>query len=240
MKKAILIQARLSSSRFPGKMLSYIKGEHLIDFVFKRCSESTRADSVAVITSGDKSDNALYEHCLSQGFPVFRGSLDNVLDRYITAAKFFNADFICRVCGDSPFVDYNLIDKMFVILERDNFDFVSLSPRDCIPGFISEVVTLKALEKAYVNHRSEQELEHVTLFIRENPNIFKINYLSSGLVTRSRLNLKLTVDYPEDLYICNKIADFLGNNFSSEDVLRVLDNEIEIFNNYGYQDSSVS
>lgn len=239
-KKAVLIQARMSSSRFPGKMLSRLKGEYLIDFVFTRCSKSATADLVAIVTSTEKSDDPLYEHCLRRGFPVFRGSLNNVLERYIEAAKFFNIDFICRVCGDSPFVDYNSIDKMFTVLTREGIDFVSLSPVDCAPGFISEVVTLKALQKAYANHRSEQDLEHVTLFIRENPGDFKACYLNAGLAMGGKLDLKLTVDYPQDLSVCNKIAEFLDKDFSSQDVLNVLEYKTGILDRHDYQDSPIS
>lgn len=234
MKKAILIQARMSSSRFPGKMLSLIKGKHLINFVFERCKKSRNADIVAVLTSTDNSDDCLFNHCLSSGFPVFRGSLNNVLERYINAAKFFNADLICRVCGDSPFVDYCMIDNMFFALEQDGLDYISLSPKSCIPGFISEVISIKALEKAYANFRSEKDLEHVTSFIRDNPDNFKLSFIDSGLTTEQMLDLKLTVDLPEDLKICNKVTKFLEDDFSSRDVIIALEKNLENINNNVY------
>ena len=113
-KKGILIQSRLSSSRLPKKMLMDIGGYKLVEFVYKRAILSTQSDMVAIITSTHRSDDELYEFCKAKNIPVFRGSLDNVLERYIEASDFFELDIVVRVCGDSPFVDVDYIDEQLI------------------------------------------------------------------------------------------------------------------------------
>lgn len=165
MKKAILIQARLSSSRFPKKMLNLISGIPLVEYVFKRCSISSKADIVSVITSDDKSDDELFDYCVSRKIQVYRGTLYNVLNRYIKAAEFYNSDIICRVSGDSPFVDVELIDRMFQIIENEKLDYLAPDKSKCIAGLDSEVITLNALKKSINISLSDYELEHVTVYI---------------------------------------------------------------------------
>ena len=91
MKKAILIQARMSSNRFPEKMMAEIGGKPLVHHMYDRCNESLYADTVSIITSRDKSDDKLFKYCINKKIPVYRGSLNNVLKRYIDALEFFLA-----------------------------------------------------------------------------------------------------------------------------------------------------
>jgi len=106
----IIIQARMSSSRFPGKMMARLGDIPLIDFIYKRCCESS-IKNILVATSDHKSDDILYNHCRGRGIPIMRGNLHNVLKRYIQAGELLNARYIIRVCGDTPFVDISLADS---------------------------------------------------------------------------------------------------------------------------------
>jgi len=222
MIKAILIQARLSSSRFPQKMLHLINNITLLEYVYNRCLQSKQADEVMIITSVNQSDDELYELCLKKKIPVFRGSLNNVLERYLESALFIKADVVCRVCGDSPFVDVNVIDNFFDLLEKNRkLEYICAS--DSLNGFISEVFTLNVLKELNDKKLSNEDKEHVTKYIIDN--IEKYNYKKIDLKLRpiDLENFTLTVDYPDDLETANKIAKELDNfNFNSSDVIKTL------------------
>lgn len=222
--KALLIQARSSSKRFPGKMLMPVIGEiPLVEYVYKRSSVAKQPDIIAVITSGDSSDDRLFAYCMEHKIKVFRGSLDNVLDRYINAAEFFKADVICRLCGDSPFADIELIDKMFKIQAAEGLDYIAPDKKTCIAGLDSEVVTLAALRKS-AEGASAGESEHVTLFLKNNKKKFKTRFLDAGMRPAGIADIALTVDYPEDMEVCRRIAGSLGPgyDFKAEDIFNLL------------------
>lgn len=224
MKKAVLIQARLSSARFPNKMLSPLGGMPLVEFVYRRCGNSAETDIVAVITSEDKSDDPIFDHCVRNKMEVYRGPLDNVLERYIRAAEYYNSKIICRVCGDSPFVDTELMDGMFKVIEERDLDYVSPVKGTFIAGLDSEIVTLNALKKSLNSRASREELEHVTLYIRNNIGDFKAASVDAKLKPDKLRDVSLTVDYPKDLVLCNEILDAVdeGRCFSSSDILKIL------------------
>lgn len=225
MRKAILIQARTSSNRFPRKMLQkVIDNVKLVEYIYKRCLCSKSADVVAIITSAEKSDDELSTYCLENNIRVFRGSLNNVLDRYIRAADYFKAGIICRVCGDTPFVDISLIDQAFDILKREVLDYVAPDRNTCASGFYSETFTIQALNKVITLTKSQGDLEHVTKFILDNPGMFKIKLLDAGLNQPFIQNIRLTIDYPEDIDLGSKIAEKLpdGYTFNSLDVLNAV------------------
>ncbi len=222
--KALLIQARSSSRRFPGKMLTPITDETpLIEYVYRRSSASKESDIVAVITSDDNSDDGLFAYCIKHNIKVFRGPLDNVLDRYIKAAEFFKASVICRVCGDSPFVDIELIDKMFNILAEEGLDYIAPDKGTCIAGLDSEVVTLSALRRI-AEGASAEESEHVTLFLKNNKKKFKTKFLDAEMRPPGISDISLVVDYPKDMELCNKIAGYLGfrYDFRTRDIFDFL------------------
>lgn len=202
-------------------MLKTIGGIPLVEFIYKRCILSNVSNLVSVITSDEESDDELFEYCNRHNIEAFRGSLNNVLHRYVKAAEFYNSSVICRVCGDSPFVDTQLIDEMFQLCEREQLDYVAPDKRKCIAGLDSEVITLSALKKSMANYTSDNEIEHVTVYIRNKPKDFRIKFVDADLKPNNLKDFVLTVDYPDDLLLCNKIIDFTGNNFnfSSKDIL---------------------
>lgn len=224
MRKTVLIQARLSSVRFPNKMLSPLGGMPLVEFVYRRCGNSAGTDAVAVITSEDKSDDPIFDHCVKNKMEVYRGPLNNVLERYIRAAEYYNSGIICRVCGDSPFVDTELMDKMFEVIEEKDLDYVSPVKGTFIAGLDSEIITLKALKKSLDNGASGEELEHVTLYIKNNIGDFRTESIDAKLRPDKLRDVSLTVDYPKDLVLCNKILDAMKDRkrFLSSDILKIL------------------
>lgn len=220
MKKGIFIQARLSSSRLPGKMLKCLGGIPLSQYVFNRCKQSSKADIVAIITSMESSDDSLYQYCRTHEIPIFRGDLNNVLNRYIQAGKHFGVDLICRVCGDSPFVDTSFIDKMLHRMEYSRSDYMSfIAPFN---GFLSEVVSLETLIRVQKLTNSDSDLEHVTRYIRNNLSIFNHIIIDMEPILENNHNITLTIDYEKDLQFANLIVDrgLVGFDFTSQDVVK--------------------
>ena len=145
-KKGIFIQSRMTSSRLPGKMMKPFCGIPLVEYVYRRCLTARDVDVIAVLTSTELSDTILYDYCRKMNIPVFRGDLNNVLHRYIEAANYYHVDYVCRVCGDSPFVDTAMIAPMFHEIAFSSHDYISLA--GCIDGFFSEIVSTSTLKKS--------------------------------------------------------------------------------------------
>lgn len=226
MKKAILIQSRLSSSRFPKKMVAKISDLTLVEYVYNRCKSSQKADIVAIITSSESSDDELYDLCIKKEIPVFRGSLNNVLERYVNAGEHYKSDLICRVSGDSPFVDIESIDKMFTIMESEALDYMIVE--NCLNGFISEVINLNTLKSISNITNDKEDLEHVTRYIRNNLVKFNTKLIDSNLKPKELDYITLTVDYREDLELVKKIIKNLEDfNFTSNDIINILRKKIK-------------
>lgn len=219
----IIIQARLSSQRFPGKMLRQLGGTPLAEFVYERCRLAGLA-TVAIATSDRASDDALASHCRSRGIPVIRGPLDDVLGRYIDAAHRLKLSRVVRVCGDTPLVDIARLKTIAQTLSDTGFDYVSFDRSRCLSAFYSEAVTVETLQRA----RSETEdpacLEHVTKHLLDHPERFSVKLLDPGLLPEHARDVRLTVDFPEDLARVESIVARLPDplRFSSEDVLSLL------------------
>jgi len=223
-KSAIIIQARMSSRRFPGKMMSKLSGMPLVEYLYKRCKHLSLAH-IIVATSIHSSDDELYDYCREKKIPVVRGSLNNVLERYILAADSVATKYIARVCGDTPFVDLSLVNTALETLDQENLDYVSFDKKTCLPGFYSEVFTLTVLKKAATLVNNKQDLEHVTKIIIENPNLFRTKFLNADLNLGFTSRVPLTIDYPEDLKRANLIIGKLSDKleFASGDILNLLD-----------------
>jgi spore coat polysaccharide biosynthesis protein SpsF (cytidylyltransferase family) len=207
-------------------MLMEIGGVSLIEYVVRRCALSKKADLIAVIISNEPSDDQLHLFCKEKGIAVFRGSLENVLGRYVQAADFFGLDLVCRVCGDSPFVDFNQIDEMFNYAVAHRCNYISL--KNIIDGFLSEVFKASLLQRLDELDIGAENREHVTLYVRNNPEKFKIHLIDMGLQEIAE-RISLTVDTVDDLRLCNQIASALTSkgtpenfDFLSSDVIEIV------------------
>ncbi len=217
----------MSSSRLPGKMLMDLDGVALVEYVFRRCCVSECADVIAVITSWEPSDDPLCSFCEESGIPVFRGALDNVLKRYIQAAKHYNLDFIGRVCGDSPFVDIYMTDRMLDMAASHTFEYISV--KNSIDGLVSEIIKTETLGSVADIASSKKDYEHVTSHIRKEKNSFNTKWIDMEMKGLKN-TVSLTIDQPADLLFCNSVAQLLSKkmgyndlSFSNKDVLTVLD-----------------
>ncbi len=205
-------------------MLSNIFDTPIVEFIYNRCSASSEADITAVVTSNDKSDDELFDYCMAHRIEVYRGDLRNVLYRYVKAAEFYGSDTICRVCADSPFVDVGRIDAMFREFKDSQVDYVFCTPLTFLVGTDAEIVSLNALKESLRASSDDEDLEHVTRYIRNNPERFRTKTIDAGMNLKGFEDMKLTVDYPEDLGFCRSIAASLkdSTNFDSQDIFEIV------------------
>ena len=218
MTTVAVVQARMSSSRFPGKMLADLRGRPVIDHVLDRVARARTVAHVVLATSDDPSDDALAAHAEAQGYAVHRGSLDDVLARFVGAATATGASVVVRVTGDCPLVDPALVDEMVTRFGRGGLDYLSnVSPPTFPDGFDLEVLSVEALRAADELAASAPHREHVTLYIREHPERFvRGNHVNP----RGDLSsVRLSVDWPDDLATVRELLDRLGDDRAGLDAV---------------------
>ncbi len=222
MKTVVIIQARMGSSRLPGKVLTDICGRPMLDRVISRVRSALTPDDVVVATSTEPGDDQLYAAAEQYGWRCFRGSHLDVLDRYYQTAKQLSPDIVVRVTADCPVIDAALIDQVArKLLEADGrLDYVSntLEPRTFPRGLDVEAFTFEALERTWREARDESCREHVTPWIYRNPGLFR----TRGIVNSEDLSgYRWTVDTPEDMQLVRSIfAHFSGRDFGWRDILQ--------------------
>jgi len=243
MKTIALIQARMSSSRLPGKVLQDIAGQPMLMRVVRRAKQAKSIDSVAVITSTHADDDVIAIFCQEHGIACFRGSLDDVLDRYYQAAIHFQADIVVRLTADCPLLDPKIINKVVQTFDKRTFDYVSNILECTYPnGLDTEIFHFEALERVWKEARLKSEREHVTPYIYKHPEIFR---LGSVKQEEDLSSLRWTVDTSRDLECIRTIYNFIKNEeFGMDDILKLLKEHPEITKinsgqqrNEGYQKS---
>ena len=199
MRTVAIIQARMGSTRLPGKVLTEISGKTMLQRVVERTSAAKSVDEVVVATTNEKEDDTLVNYLKNEGIcDIFRGSVDDVLSRYYECAKLHKADIIVRVTADDPLKDPQIIDQAIELLNEDPMlDYCSNTIEPSYPeGLDIEVVRLSALERAHNEAQLASEREHVTPYIWKHPNLFKILNFK---FERNLKDWRWTVDKPEDI-----------------------------------------
>lgn len=194
-----ILQARMTSSRLPGKVLAPVLGEPMIFRQIERLRRAQRIDQLVVATSVDPSDDPLAQACEARGVAVFRGSLDDVLDRFAGALERFpDAATVIRVTADCPLADWTVVDAVISHLDETGADYASNTPaeRTYPHGLDVEVMRRAALMDAWRDGADPYEREHVTPYIYRRPQAYRLAYVSR---TPSLAHLRWTVDYPADL-----------------------------------------
>ena len=194
-----IIQARTSSKRFPKKVLYKINSKPLIIRVVNNALKSNLVSNLIVATSKEKSDDQLVKLIKKSRFKYFRGSLKNVALRMLNVAQINNAKYFMRLSGDSPLIDYKIIDSAIKILKKNkNVDIVTnVFPRTFPSGQSVEIIKTKVL-KNYISDFNQSEKEHVTTFFYSNSKKFKIINFRKKINSYKDLP-KLSVDYKSDL-----------------------------------------
>ncbi|WP_282947659.1 MULTISPECIES: glycosyltransferase family protein [unclassified Sphingopyxis] len=215
-----LIQARMSSSRLPGKVLADLGGLPMICFMADRVRRARGIDLVAVLTSDDPSDDPLAAAAEAHGVPVVRGPLNDVLARYVVGADVFDARTILRLTGDCPLIDPALIAQVVALHRSAGVDYASnVDPPGFADGMDTECFTRDLLDRADRLAVSGPEREHVTLWMRAPESGASRANLTAAVPAS---HLRLTVDYPDDLALVRRIVGALGGECDYFDILRLL------------------
>ncbi len=222
MNVVAIIQARMGSTRLPGKVLADIAGKPMLSRVVERTSRAGRLGSVVVATTQQPEDDAIRDFCRRQDWPCYRGSTDDVLDRFYQAARTYRADVVVRITADEPLMDPVLIDDTVdLFLKRSGaVDYVAnfLPPRTYPRGLEVEAFSFHALERSWREDTNPQWREHVDLYIHRRQEEF---HVIRTPLPEDLSWMRWTVDTADDLALIRKIyAHFGHDSFGWQEVLR--------------------
>lgn len=207
-RTGIIIQARMSSSRLPNKVLMELPGGTMLRHIVERCKASTKADEVIVATSTEQSDDVIELFCKEYDYTYFRGSLNDVLGRFYECAKKYKFDYIVRAMGESPFLEPSTIDGVIeelLLHEKEGVSYVSSWLKNTHPkGLDAEVFSFSTLKEAQHKAATEEEREHVTPYIRKHFTTKPYN-----MPKELHGDFRLTVDEEDDF----KLVDHLYRRF---------------------------
>ncbi|MGL1934859.1 MAG: glycosyltransferase family protein [Fibrobacterales bacterium] len=224
-----VLQARTSSRRLPGKVLKKILGKPMILHQIERIQRSENIDHLVVATSEDMSDDALEQMCQMVGVDCFRGSLDDVLDRFYQCASVYNPLHVVRLTGDCPLIDPEIIDKLIAYYQGAGLDYASNAIEPTYPdGLDVEVFSYSTLTTMWRQAQLQLEREHVTQYVYNNRACFKIGDIKHSIDYSS---MRWTVDEPEDFVFVSKIfqALYKGNEeFGFSDILKLIREQPEL------------
>ena len=216
----VIIQARMGSQRLPGKILKKIGNKNLLEHILFRLSFLNHPVKIVIATSNSAKDDIVEEFCKTNSIECFRGSEDNVLERYYFCAKKYSFEQIVRLTGDNPFLDIEELDNL-IDLQLKTCSEYSKSFESLPIGIGAEIFSFSALEKSYFNGQELHHKEHVNEYILENSHLFKI----SNLKIRAEKNIntiRLTVDTEDDLKKACFIIENAGNEFIiTEDAIKL-------------------
>lgn len=222
-----ILQARTSSTRLPRKVLRPLLERAMILRQLERLNRSKEISKIVLATSIDESDDMLAATVETAGYAVYRGCLDDVLERYYTCSVEYGADHIVRVTGDCPLIDWRIVDDVIVrhITEQNDYTHTTEQFPD---GLDTEVMTFASLMQAYQEAKLPSEREHVTLYFRNHPKCFRVGNVDCA---ENYGDLRWTVDEPRDFAFVEAVYENLyakNNDFSMQDILALLDEKSEL------------
>lgn len=229
---AAIVQARMGSTRLGGKVMMEVLGKPLLQHMIERLHHSQYLEDIIIATTIDKKDDNIMALCEKIGVKTFRGSEEDVLDRYYNATKQYNVDIIVRMTSDCPLIDPKVVDRVikYYFDNKDEFDFVSnMHPPTFPDGLDVEVIPFKTLKKAWQEAKKSYEREHVSPYIWDNPKMFKIGNVA--YTDELHLKERWTLDYEEDYFFIKRVFEELyskRNIFYMEDILELLNRKPEI------------
>lgn len=223
-----IIQARMSSTRLPGKVLLPLAGRAVLEHVVERLSYCTKLSEVVVATSNDISDDVLAQWCQYHGVQVFRGSLNDVLDRYYQCALSHNAQAVVRITADCPALDPTLVDEVVLGFQLGAYDLYYLGG-EFPDGLDCAVFSFSALNRAWREAKLESEREHVGPYVVNHPELFRVGQLNKF---KGLAHHRWTLDEPRDLAFLQSVFERLqqpkGRPFLAQDLLELLEREPEL------------
>ncbi|MCH7504614.1 glycosyltransferase family protein [PVC group bacterium] len=232
MNPIAIIQARRSSNRLPDKIMCSIGADILIEKVIRRLSLSVKLKGIVLAIPEGQEDAALADVAAKHGIDVFRGSLENVLDRYYCAAKQVAANPIIRITGDCPLIAPEIVDNLINLFESGKYDYMSNHVTRSYPrGLDTEIFSFNALKKAHQNTTQQYEKEHVTPYIYEHPKQFKLHEIVAE-PPLNRPHYRICVDTKEDLDVVRALYAHFDDSIeiSVQQIVRFLDDHPDVCN----------
>jgi len=227
LKNLAIIQARMSSTRLPGKVLLPLSDKPVLEHVIQRVRNCKLVDKVVVATTVHDSDDIIEDWCKKKNFEYYRGSLEDVLDRFYKVASQFKAENILRITADCPVIDSGIIDEVIEKYHEGNFDFYGLSG-EFPDGLDCTMFSFKALETAWKNAKLQSEREHVGPYMVNHPELFAIGGYEKF---KNLAHLRLTLDDPRDYQLLSTIFKKLydiDNFFNHEMIINLLNESPEL------------
>jgi len=230
----LIIQARMGSSRLPGKVLMKVEDKPLLKFMIDRVRKSKKVDEVIVATTEDTKDDPIAMLCKKNNIGFYRGSENDVLDRFYQASKPYNPDTIIRLTADCPLVDPEIIDEIIELFTNTNVDYaantVPPEKKKYPDGSDVEVFKFSALKRAWEESTDLKDREHVTFYFWKHDKNFTTAMLDNKYDWG---NYRITIDYKEDFIVVEKIIQQLKNQRkegSISEIIELLQNNPEIEN----------
>lgn len=238
MKKKIvaIIQARMGSTRLPGKVLKPILGKPMLWHIVSRVNKSKLVDKLIIATSNNPNSDKIYNFCKKYKINIFRGSEADVLDRFLHAAKYTHADIIIRLTADCPLIDPKIVDQLISMFKKGDYDYAAVATgagvaRERInkfpDGMDCEIFTYESLKIAFKEAKKQAEREHVTLYIWRSGK-FKLG----KLISKDDYSfLRFVVDLPTDLRFVRKVYKNLfpkNPNFGLSEIVNLLKKKPEL------------
>jgi spore coat polysaccharide biosynthesis protein SpsF len=224
-----VVQARLSSTRLPGKALLPLCGEPLLLRMVQRVKAAKKVGTVVVATTTHTEDDAIVAMCEKNKIEVYRGSKFDLLDRHYQVASRYKADVVVKIPSDCPLIDAKVIDRVleFFLASNGKLDYASnLHPATYPDGNDVEVMSFAALEQTWENAIAPMELEHTTPYIWDRPHQFNIGNVTWDTGLDYSMTHRWTIDYAEDYDFIKQVYDKLFRSkpeFTLQDILKLLD-----------------
>ena len=228
-KASIIIQARMSSTRFPGKVLRMVSGKPLIGHMIERLKHCKNVDQIIIATSEEKSNDSLCNYLSEIGMKSFRGDEEDVLSRYYFAAQTLNSKYIVRLTGDCPLIDPIQVDRFIKEISQEKADYVHSGP-SFAEGLDTEVFTFKALREAHFGAIKSSEREHCTQYFHNNNENYNIITIDNNV---DDSKYRITVDEKEDFVVVKSIFESLYSEekplFGISEIKKYLNENPDIF-----------
>lgn len=230
MKTLATIEARMESTRLPGKTLAPVLGRPMLGLMIERLQRAKTVNEVVIATTDRPADDAIEELARKIGVGCYRGSSEDVLDRVLKTAQAFKADVIAETCGDCPLIDPGIVDQVISKYQQGYYDYVSIHlPRTFPIGMEVKVFPTRLLAEVAAITHDPADHEHVSLYIYNHPERYRLGNLEAPDEMRS--NVRLTVDMQPDLELVRTIYERLYPDnpaFTLRDVIRLLNEHSDL------------
>lgn len=214
-----VIQARLTSTRLPAKVLKPLGSKEVLRHVVDRLAHCRTVDKVVIATTTDSADDPLVAFCRHHGLAYFRGDRDDVLSRFYHCAKEYDAAVVVRVTSDNPLVDPTVVDRTIALFREKSADYAANNLRKCFPhGLDVEVIGFAALAESYRCADKAREREHVTQYVRHHPEFYRLAHLDAG---GDWQDIRLTLDHDDDYQLISLVMRLIGEQADLQGIIEL-------------------